>query len=630
MDRFTLEETGLVAAMGSGLLAFGTIWYSFVNRHVPNPYLDEVFHIPQAQTYCRDRFFEWDDKITTPPGLYIISRVSAAVKSRLFWTPVEKQCDAGGLRLDNLIAAVLIFPLAVITRHQIERCLTPRRSEQSLNTVSRYAFQTGFNIALFPVLFFYSGLYYTDVFSTLTVLLAYSHHLSRVSRDRSSLISDAWTILLGIAALFMRQTNIFWVVVYMGGLEAVHAVKTLRPKPAEQPPMHTVSEHVRFYIERFSVGDIHDPPIDRAWPHDLCYSIVGIGLAAIYKPVRILKQVWPHITVMCLFTAFVAWNGGVVLGDKSNHIATIHLTQMLYIWPLFAFFSAPLFIPTLLGRTLRLLSCVKRSKLSSVDKSNRNASSGHTGSSKGSHDGDTAGPVSLTSKDHISSSMDSPYLQAARIVVSPRAYSAPLVLLAILASWLIVVQNTIIHPFTLADNRHYMFYIFRYTIRRPGHFREYLVGVYLFCGWLCWSALSPLEMASSRDNKDRRVNSALNPASSSTVVLLFLATALSLVTAPLVEPRYFILPWVFWRLLVPAWYPEQDDRHHGGGGVASLPGLAGLIEWGRRFDLRLVLETLWFVAINLVTMYIFIHRPYVWRNQEGEVLDGGRLQRFMW
>lgn len=30
---------------------------------------DEVFHIPQAQTYCRDNFFEWDDKITTPPGL---------------------------------------------------------------------------------------------------------------------------------------------------------------------------------------------------------------------------------------------------------------------------------------------------------------------------------------------------------------------------------------------------------------------------------------------------------------------------------------------------------------------------------------------------------------------------------
>lgn len=31
---------------------------------------DEVFHVPQAQKYCEGRFNEWDDKITTPPGLY--------------------------------------------------------------------------------------------------------------------------------------------------------------------------------------------------------------------------------------------------------------------------------------------------------------------------------------------------------------------------------------------------------------------------------------------------------------------------------------------------------------------------------------------------------------------------------
>lgn len=31
---------------------------------------DEIFHIPQAQKYCQGKFFEWDGKITTPPGLY--------------------------------------------------------------------------------------------------------------------------------------------------------------------------------------------------------------------------------------------------------------------------------------------------------------------------------------------------------------------------------------------------------------------------------------------------------------------------------------------------------------------------------------------------------------------------------
>ena len=36
---------------------------------VTNPFQDEVFHIPQAQKYCDAKWLEWDDKITTPPGL---------------------------------------------------------------------------------------------------------------------------------------------------------------------------------------------------------------------------------------------------------------------------------------------------------------------------------------------------------------------------------------------------------------------------------------------------------------------------------------------------------------------------------------------------------------------------------
>jgi hypothetical protein len=36
---------------------------------------DEVFHIPQAQAYCKGRWGHWDDKITTPPGLYVLGPV---------------------------------------------------------------------------------------------------------------------------------------------------------------------------------------------------------------------------------------------------------------------------------------------------------------------------------------------------------------------------------------------------------------------------------------------------------------------------------------------------------------------------------------------------------------------------
>lgn len=33
---------------------------------------DEIFHIPQAQQYCKGKFGSWDPMITTPPGLYVL------------------------------------------------------------------------------------------------------------------------------------------------------------------------------------------------------------------------------------------------------------------------------------------------------------------------------------------------------------------------------------------------------------------------------------------------------------------------------------------------------------------------------------------------------------------------------
>lgn len=51
------------------IIIAGLCWQAVVALWVPEPYLDEIFHIPQAQKYCEGRWLEWDDKITTPPGL---------------------------------------------------------------------------------------------------------------------------------------------------------------------------------------------------------------------------------------------------------------------------------------------------------------------------------------------------------------------------------------------------------------------------------------------------------------------------------------------------------------------------------------------------------------------------------
>ncbi|KAJ4209885.1 glucosyltransferase [Fusarium falciforme] len=52
----------------------------------------------------------------------------------------------------------------------------------------------------------------------------------------------------------------------MGGLEAVHAIKTLRPERVDQPSMSSLVEQVKYYLWRYSLGDIHDPPLNLLWP----------------------------------------------------------------------------------------------------------------------------------------------------------------------------------------------------------------------------------------------------------------------------------------------------------------------------------------------------------------------------
>jgi alpha-1,2-glucosyltransferase len=84
---------------------------------------------------------------------------------------------------------------------------------------------TALNITLFPPLFFFSALFYTDVMSTLLVLLSYGVLLKKKSAPGS--LSDTITaILVGVVALFFRQTNVFWVAVFPAGLTVIDALKT--------------------------------------------------------------------------------------------------------------------------------------------------------------------------------------------------------------------------------------------------------------------------------------------------------------------------------------------------------------------------------------------------------------------
>ena len=272
----------------------------------------------------------------------------------------------------------------------------------------------------------------------------------------------------------------------------------------------------------------------------------------------------------------------------------------------------------------------------------------------------------------------------------PARYPRKTITCMTMAVMLVIVRyNTIVHPFTLADNRHYMFYVFRILLRHP--LIKYLaVPIYFGCAWVTLTALgglppvrqaiqqgpgsrkrqlpgeeplpsspqpdiSPTKRSNAQESTLSSTSSrAFTPARTETpqqtdiaalppkkrkeqkqqvvgrrasfILIWLLATALSIITTPLVEPRYLIVPWLIWRLHMAIPRPEEDsappaERLNTVRRKVSETLKAVLYE---RHDHRLWLETMWFLTVNLATGYIFLYWGFAWPQEPGKV------QRFMW
>jgi alpha-1,2-glucosyltransferase len=287
-----------------------TAWLYQVNAAVPEPYLDEVFHVRQAQAYCAGKLQSWDPKITTPPGLYVLSYVFFKTKQVIFG---RRFCDLVDLRCLNSLVGSFVIPAQLwdLSRH----IRLPRQhDEKSIRAVV--------NICLFPLLFFFSGLYYTDVCSIGFVLGAYQYHVRSLRDSSASTSMNAVKVfVLGLCAISMRQTNIFWVAVFLAGLHGVHHVKRLSLRPSEQSTDSS-------YVSRAT----HDPPISEAYLEGIRSSRVGrllltstdyvttalsLATTALKDPISLLLALWPYLALLGSFTAFLLINGGVVLGEFS-------------------------------------------------------------------------------------------------------------------------------------------------------------------------------------------------------------------------------------------------------------------------------------------------------------------------
>lgn len=153
-----------------------------VQLHVKYPFIDEFFHLRQAATYCAHRFTQWDNKITTPPGLYVLGTVYYHIL-RAFG--VSDPCGYTALRSLNLVGGAVVFPLVLSLVHT--------------NNFWRY------NVASLPILYTYYFLFYTDVWSTILVVAAVLV-LHKYPNGRGAVYSNVF----GFASLWFRQTNIVW------------------------------------------------------------------------------------------------------------------------------------------------------------------------------------------------------------------------------------------------------------------------------------------------------------------------------------------------------------------------------------------------------------------------------------
>ena len=107
------------------------------------------------------------------------------------------------------------------------------------------------NVFLFPPFFFFCGLYYTDVISALSVLFAYHFHLKK---------QRIWLVVAGLVSLFFRQTNVFWISVFLGGLEVSRALRKGQPG-VDFPSQPTILDIVSGSLQR---SCIYDPLVSQA------------------------------------------------------------------------------------------------------------------------------------------------------------------------------------------------------------------------------------------------------------------------------------------------------------------------------------------------------------------------------
>lgn len=412
----------LILPMATGLLLVCHIWVSI---RQPEPYMDELFHVPQAREFCnaisQKRIPLYDPYITTPPGLYLPNSFL------VLFTHNTSFCGTQWLRATS---AFMSFLTLILIRKLLHSLYVHHRRERSTqgdmndpldqHTISLLSFV----IWLHPVNVFYANLYYTDTTSLFWVILFWT-----VMLKDNSLISA----FLGVMASLSRQTNMVW--------------------------------HAYIVFDTFlSI----EPLPNRLRPYN----------AGLYLRKMIIANPW-HICAGFGYVLFVITNRGVAIGDKSHHEVALHQAM-------FAYFLA--------------------------------------------FQGSAFGLLQLSAFRDV--------LKTILQLVSNFKAATMYCCVCVVLSGMVLMTGDHAHPFILADNRHFTFYIYRrWLLRSPWH-RLCLVPVY---GWFLINPFLERKMPDSTAEEFKGNKSEWDRVLLSDLALLG-CSYLTLVSSALLEPRYFTVP----------------------------------------------------------------------------------------
>lgn len=442
--------------------------------------IDELFHLPQGEAYCNGNFSYWDPKITTLPGLYLVSSTFLGT-----YFP----CTKYNLRFINLVASCINL---ILFSSILKFVYYGSNSKVLLQAL---------NLAILPPLYFFSHVYYTDTLS-LTFLLAFSR-LCFTNKHR------LFILIFGALSILMRQTNVVWIAMVFG-----HKLLDIFIRSSRVFGNHYVS-NMNLSKKSLIAQDVDTSKLKRY------YNLSDVFYATKYHLKTLFKTFFKYLTfqdfvtlsthsiLLISFIIFLYNNGSIVLGDKNAHEVTIHLPQLLYFLLFYGVFGLP-YVIAKLPSTLKLIFNNK----------------------------------------------------------------VKVLLLGIFFG-VIVHFNTIAHPYLLADNRHFTFYVWQRWFGKYEFAIYTTIPVYIFLLFNLYDNLV-----------DQNCISFLLPYS----VSIFLVLALQ----KMIEIRYFLIPYIILRL--------RFVKPH---------------MW------MVVFEFLWYLVLNTAAFNVFFNREVFWN-------DFDYVQRIIW